>query len=245
MKASPEDQQRLLEVQAHDARIDRIAYQRRTLPQIARAAELEERSITLRDDIVVAQTEQSDLEREQRKSDGDVEQVRARATRDQQRLDSGAVTSPKELENLQSEIASLHRRQSKLEDAELDVMERLEQTEARVVALTAERESVAAELSGVVAERDAAFAELDSERDQVGGERTEQVLQVPEELRSLYEKLRGQHDGVGAAALVNGRCEGCHLALNPGELNRVRFAADDEVLRCEECRRILVRTDRS
>ena len=61
---------------------------------------------------------------------------------------------------------------------------------------------------------------------------------------ALYEKMRAQH-GVGAAALRGGRCEGCHLSLNTVDLARIRAAPPDEVLRCEECRRILVRTAES
>ena len=72
------------------------------------------------------QVEVDDLTREQRKADADVEQVKARRVRDQQRLDRGMVTNPKDLERLQHELVSLDRRISDLEDAELEVMERLE-----------------------------------------------------------------------------------------------------------------------
>jgi uncharacterized protein len=61
----------------------------------------------------------------------------------------------------------------------------------------------------------------------------------------LYEKLRASSNGVGAAALHRGRCEGCHLQLNTTDLNRLRDADPDDVVRCEECRRILIRTDES
>ncbi|MGI9007232.1 MAG: zinc ribbon domain-containing protein [Streptosporangiaceae bacterium] len=54
--------------------------------------------------------------------------------------------------------------------------------------------------------------------------------------------MRAQHGGVGAAALHQRRCQGCHLTLNTVDVNTIRAAPPDEVLRCEECRRILVRT---
>jgi hypothetical protein len=68
---------------------------------------------------------------------------------------------------------------------------------------------------------------------------------LPEDLLSLYEKLRVSSGGIGAAALHRGRCEGCHLQLNTTELNQLRDAPPDDVARCEECRRILIRTDES
>jgi predicted nucleic acid-binding Zn-ribbon protein len=62
------------------------------------------------------------------------------------------------------------------------------------------------------------------------------------ELVALYEKVRAGSNGIGAAALYRGRCEGCHLQLNTTDLKRIHDAPPDDVLRCEECRRILVRT---
>ena len=71
------------------------------------------------------------------------------------------------------------------------------------------------------------------------------VTQEPADLLDLYDRLRAQHGGVGAAALRRGQCQGCHLSLNTVDLNAIRAADPDDVLRCEECRRILVRTDES
>lgn len=243
MKAAPDAQRRLLDLQALDSTLDRLAHRRRTLPQIERVAELTGRVTKLGNELISAETSKSDLEREQRKAEADVEQVRSRATRDQQRLDSGAVASPKELESLQAEIASLGHRQTVLEDAELEVLERLEAATAKIAELTTERDTVQQELDEVTAARDASFTEIDAEHGQVSGERAQLAEQLPADLLSLYEKLRQQHDGIGAGRLEGSRCGGCHLTLNPADLSRVRGAAEDEVVRCEECRRILVRAD--
>lgn len=241
MKAAQAAQRRLVDLQELDSTLDRLAHRRRTLPEIARAAELTDRLTKLRDEVVAAETSQSDLQREQRKADSDVDQVRTRAVRDQQRLDSGAVASPKELENLQSEIVSLQKRQADLEEVDLDVMERLEEAGSRVAELAAEQDTTASELRTVEAARDEAFQQMDAEREQVAAERAGVAAGVPEDLRTLYEKLRQQFGGIGAAVLDGNRCGGCHLALNPAELARVRGAADDEVVRCDECRRIIIR----
>ena len=58
---------------------------------------------------------------------------------------------------------------------------------------------------------------------------------------TLYEKLRVDNGGVGAAELEGARCSGCRLEQTPMELARIAAAPADEVHRCEECRRILVR----
>jgi predicted nucleic acid-binding Zn-ribbon protein len=243
--AEPAVQLRLLDLQALDARLDQIAHKRRSLPQLATIAELDSRITGLRDRIVAAETEVDDLERGLAKAESDVDQVRARAAKDQELLDSGRLSSSKELENLQHEIASLARRQGDLEESELEVMERLEDARASMTAITTERDGLRAELDTATAERDAAWSDADRDREWVAGERGKVVTEIPADLLALYEKLRLDHNGVGAAALHQRRCEGCRMELTPTDLNRLRDAAQDAVLRCEECRRILVRTPES
>ncbi|MFC9972965.1 zinc ribbon domain-containing protein [Spirillospora sp. NPDC127200] len=245
MKAAPQAQQRLIDLQELDSSLDRLAHRRRTLPELAEIGRLETRLTELRDAIVAAETEVGDLDREQRKAEQDVDQVRTRAERDQKRLDSGQVTSAKDLSSLQTEIASLQRRQSDLEEVVLEIMERREEADAKVTGLRAEQTSAGAELTELAARRDAALQKIDEEAGTTSAARTAVAKDVPEDLLALYEKLRGQFGGVGAAVLYRGACQGCHLALNTVDLNRIRAAAEDEVVRCEECRRVLVRTAES
>lgn len=171
--------------------------------------------------------------------------MRQRAARDQQRLDSGAVSSPKDLESLQHEITSLAKRQGDLEDVVLEVMERREAAQERAAELTERVSSVQAKTDDATARRDAALAELDAEIASATKEREIVAGSVPADLLKLYDKLRAQQGGVGAARLYQRRCEGCRLELNITEVNEVKAAAPDTVLRCENCRRILVRTSES
>jgi predicted nucleic acid-binding Zn-ribbon protein len=242
VNAAPADQLRLLDLQELDSTLDRLSHRRRTLPELEQITDLEARLARLADDVVLLETEDKDLAREQAKVDGDVEQVRARMARDQQRLDAGQVGSPRELENLQSEIESLRRRQGELEDVELEVMEKREAVQRRLAELVAEREQTTLSLADTERRRDDLWGEIDAENDKASTQRAELAATLPDDLVALYEKVRGSSGGVGAAALRRGQCEGCHLQLNTTDLNRIREAADDEVVRCEECRRILVRT---
>jgi predicted nucleic acid-binding Zn-ribbon protein len=244
VKASPEAQLRLLELAELDAELARLDQRRRSLPEAAELERAEARMSELRDGIVMADTELGDLSREQSRAERDVEQVRARIERDRARLDSGQVSAARELGNLQSEIGSLLRRQSDLEDIVLEAMERREAAQGRRDSLAAEQASLEGEMRTLTARRDAALSEISEEAGKAGERRAAVAADVPADVLALYEKLREQH-GVGAAALRRGRCEGCHLALNTVDLNRIRAAAPDEVIRCEECRRILVRTGES
>lgn len=235
---------RLLELADLDAELDRLDHRGRTLPELAEVARLEGREAELRDAIVAGQTSVSDLAREQAKAESDVEQVRARADRDRRRLDAGQVSSPRELENLQSEIASLRRRQADLEDIVLDIMERREAADASLRSLSEENARLGSERAETVVRRDSALAEIAEHTAKLRERRSGVAAEVPQDVLALYERMHRQH-GVGAAALRHGRCEGCHLALNTVDLNRIRAADPDEVIRCEECRRILVRTPES
>lgn len=244
MKADPKVQVRLLDLQGHDAALARLEHRRRTLPELTVITTADAQLAELRNDVVRAGTAVGDLDRELRRLENDVEQVRRRSERDQQRMQSGAVPA-KELESLQREVESLARRQSDLEDSQLELMEQREQAEAaaaevRSLAATVEAEKAAAETA-----RDLAYAEIDAAAAADTAGRTTVAAELPADLVALYEKVLAQSGGVGAAALKHRRCEGCRLEMLGAELRAIRVAADDDVLRCENCRRILVRTPES
>lgn len=244
MKAAPADQQRLLELQELDSALGRLAHRRRALPERAVLADLGQRLDALDDEAVVARTEVTDLARAQAKIDADVEVVRARMVRDQQRLDAGAA-SPKELVDLQSEVASLRRRQGVLEDSELEVMEIRESAEGRLAAVDVARAEAETARAAAQERLAGGAAEIDTEAALTSTRRGQVAPQVPADLLAVYDKVRAASGGVGAAALLRRRCEGCHLELAGSELRTVVAAAPDDVLRCENCRRILVRTPES
>ena len=241
MNAPPAAQLRLLDLQALDATLDRLAHRRRALPEAAALEVLAGRLATTHDEVVRAETDVSDLTGEQDRIETDVQVVRTRMARDQERLDTGQVGNPRELENLQSEVVSLRRRQGDLEDKELEVMERREEAEHRLATLRARHAELLAEEADLRSRRDQAFAGIDAEASAAAAERTPVRAEVPADLLALYDRIRASSGGVGAAALQHGRCEGCRLSLSPVALNAIRAAAPDAVLRCEECSRILVR----
>jgi hypothetical protein len=205
--------------------------------------ELQAAAKSLDDDITRAAVEVSDLEAEQRKADADVDLVRQRAVKDRELLET--INDAKQLSNLQHELESLARRQSELEDVELEVMERLDSAQKSHAAMLAERATLAADLDVAKTALDNALADLADEEGIATASRAAAAEGVPADLLALYDKLRADNGGIGAAALQRGRCEGCRIELTPVDLGRIREAPEDEVIRCEECRRILVRTPES
>ena len=243
MKADPSRQARLLDLAGLDTRTNQLAHRRANLPQSKKHAELAGELEEVSTDLVRARTAHDDMQREITKAEADVQLVRDRAARNQSRLDAGQG-SAKDLQALQHELASLARRQSELEDVELEVMERAESLGTRVEALGARHEAVAAQVTEAAAARDEALGTIEAEEADIATRRIEATGDVGEELLSLYEKIRAQ-TGVGAAELNRRTCQGCRLELMGADLRRIAAAAQDDIVRCEECRRILVRTEHS
>lgn len=245
MKADPTAQAALLDLQAADSTLAQLVHRRKTLPEHAKIEELQARFAELDGTRIEADTAVADLTRDQRKADAEVEQVKTRRARDEERLSSGAISNPKDLASLQHELVALERRITTLEDDELEVMEALEEAQSTLNAAQAELSSVQVDLDQTVAARDAAITVLDEQIKDTQAERDSRATGVPVELTALYDKVRAQYGGLGAAPLRAKKCEGCRLEINGADLREMAALPEDEVLRCPECSRILVRTPES
>jgi uncharacterized protein len=234
----------LLDLQALDTRLDQIAHRKATLPELDELRVLGTEISALNDDLVRARTALDDVQREITKADTDVQLVRERSVRDQARMDAGQGTA-KDMQALAHEVESLARRQSALEDVEIEVMERAEGLADDVKRLEAASDVMTLRGEALKSSCEKVIAELDAEAAQIGRSRADVVAGVGDELVELYEKIRASSGGIGAAILRQRRCGGCNLELNQVDINRLTSAAEDEVLRCEECRRILIRTSES
>jgi predicted nucleic acid-binding Zn-ribbon protein len=245
VKADPSAQARLLDLQDLDSRADQLRHQRRSLAEHAVLAELAETRTRLDGEAQDARIAVDDLTAEQTKVDADVEQVKARRVRDQQRIDQGLVSNPKDIQRMQQEMVSLERRITSLEDDEIEVMERLEEAQGTLSGLTDQLTETDEKIAAATASRDAKLAEIDQQLGEVEAQRGPLAAELPADLVALYGRLRESKGGVGAALLQARRCHGCMLDLDNAELATIRSAADDDVIRCEECSRILVRTAES
>lgn len=231
---------RLLELQREDSAIKRLRERRATLPEAARLAELNAALAELDADLGIARGQRDDAAREQARLEGEVELLEQKIAREEGRLFAGSVSNPKELGALQAEVEMLKRRKNGLEDVLLEVMERREQAVETVERLDAERVTVSAEAESLAATVAEITAEIDEELRLHGGARERVSGTLPGPLLTLYDRLREQKGGIGAAELVGGTCQGCHTKLPSREVERLR--AERGLQRCDNCRRILVVT---
>ncbi|MDR0504476.1 MAG: C4-type zinc ribbon domain-containing protein [Bifidobacteriaceae bacterium] len=239
-KAPAADQIRLLDVQTLDTQIQQHLHRRGSTPEAKTLEQLKADLADAAEQAGISRTVVVDLRREQTRLEDDSEKVRNRQVRDQQRLDEGHGGA-KELRALQSELEALAKRRNELDDALLVVMEQLEQAQAAVDQAQAHHNQLAEQRNAQAEKLERIYAEIDQ---QVAAWQTErdQIAQTLNDcLVALYERLRASRGGMGAAELVARSCQGCRLELNPADLAAIRAAEPDEVVRCEECSRILVR----
>lgn len=228
----------LLELQKLDSQIDVLENRLRALPEQEELDSLEQRLSDLQKRLGEQQTMVSAVAARQTKLEDDIEQIELKVKADDQRLYSGDVANPKELAALQAEIESLKRRRMTLEDSDLEVMEEREVAEKELALLTEEESSLKAVIEEVTRKRDAASGEIAVRLTELRSEREGWVPKIEQELLDVYDDLRAAKGGVGAAALVGGTCQGCHLQLPAQEVERIKKATG--LVKCDECRRILV-----
>jgi predicted nucleic acid-binding Zn-ribbon protein len=242
MKAAPEDQALLLDLQAIDTKLSQLDHKAKTLPEIATLAGFSTQVEALRGTAAEQRGAREDVQIELKRLESDVAVVEARIARDAERLASSS--SVKDVAALEQELAALNKRQFDLEEIELSVMERLEEAEAALAITTAALDAIDSQVAGVAAARDASLAELTAERASSAANRAIIQAKVPADLYALYEKQRTRY-GTGASHLRYGVSSATGVKLLENELQEIRAAAPDDVIMCATSEAILVRTSES
>ena len=240
MKATHSDQLAILEVQRLDDQLASLAQREATLPEAAALNAVVIKRNNIRDLRIAAETERTDVKRELSRAEGDVEQIVTRIQRDEARLNSG-TGSAKDLESTQHELVTLGQRRAELEEVELTIMVQVEGITNRISELTAEEELLNAEIADLEIKKENALTIIINERAVIAEKRGSVAAPIAQDLKDLYAKLAADNNGNGAAQLVGNECKGCHLTINTTEVQRISTLAAEEVVRCEQCRCILVR----
>lgn len=238
--ASPAYEQ-ILEIQALDQAVDRLHHRGRNHPVRARLTELDEQLAAHDAEVATIEEARHELQRRQKRIEDEVAGVEDKRRNIDGKLYGGDVTASKELLALQDEATQLLERQRGMEDEDLEIMEQIEELESDLAARADARSIVAGDRAGAEAELDTALAEIEAEIADLGGRREGLVAPANPELLARYESLRSQYDGVPVARLVDGRCDGCHIQLSAVAVDQMAKMAEDAVVTCEECGRLLVR----
>lgn len=242
MKASPTDQNELLRLQTADTRLNQLNHVAKNLPQLTELAALQPDVDALRTRWIARTGELEDSRAELKRVESDVAVVEARMERDSGRLQQ--TSSTKDVQALEAELTALGKRRDDLEEIELTVMERVEEQEAALAAVEAERAELDSRVQALEAAKADELAKVDAQRTALAKDREAIVSGIPADLVELYEKQRARY-GIGAALLVRGVSMGSNVKLTESDLSVIRRAADDDVVLCPDSGAILIRNEES
>jgi predicted nucleic acid-binding Zn-ribbon protein len=230
----------LLRVQERDIALDRLRYRRASLPERealgdrrARAAELTVRANAIRADRDAALAEE-------RRLDDEAQGLAAKAKQVDSKLYSGTVSSPRELLDMQADIAQLDTHRGQIEEQELEVMERRESLDTELAALEAQLGALASEIAELESTLAVSEGEVDAEIAVEEAARAQEASAVSPALLADFERRRQQNHGAGVARLVGDTCQGCRLSIPATEVDRIRHDLGDEIASCDNCGAILV-----
>ncbi len=230
----------LLAVQALDTTIGQLQHRLDSLPQRSALRDAETALDRLDAEAVPLVSRREELVRSQKRVEDEVAGIEAKVAEEDARLYSGSITAARELQDVQSEIDGLRRRQSDLETEILEIMDLTEPVDEQLAEIDERRVALRAEVEAVSADLAAAEAGLAAELREVETARAEAAAALDGSLLERYDRLRVQLRGTAVARLTGTTCGACHLGLPAVDVDRLRRAPAGEVPSCPECGAILV-----
>ncbi len=230
----------LLAVQDYDTTITQLEHRRDALAEASGLRAVEAQLAAIAAERVDAQSRRGALAATQKELEAQIAVISDRRSGIEQRMYAATGTSSRDLQAMSEEVKHLTERRAELEELELVAMLDQDPIDAELAGL----DERAAPLSAQATELRASIAEqqheIDAELSVATAARSAEAALLPAALSDRYETLRTRLKGTGAARLIRSHCDGCHLELSSGEVERIRHLAPEEVATCEQCGRILV-----
>ena len=242
LKASPNDQALLLDLQAFDTKIAQLDHRAKSIPELATLAGFEKDTAAVRLRFVEQRGALEDIKIELKRIESDVEVVETRIKRDNDRMQTSS--SVKDVAGLEHELTALRKRLDDLEEIELVVMERLEEQQSEVDKTSAQLDALIVRTAEIEQQKDASLGTIVAERAVAAAGRADVAAKVPADLVALYEKQRSRY-GTGASMLRGGVSLASGVKLLENEMQAIRAAAPDDIIMCASSEAILVRTAES
>ncbi len=176
-----------------------------------------------------------ELSRQQRTAEWEIDDITTKLAAAEEQLFSGRVKNPKELTNLQHEVEAFKTRRNRLEEKALEIIDQVEQSEARVAKINGELEKLKDDwqrqqkkLTEEMERLKATLADLKEKRRRLAGE-------IDSEAFDFYQSLR-KGKGIAVAKVEQGICRGCRISLPTTDLQQARSG---KLVQCSSCGRIL------
>ena len=228
----------LLALQENDSLVDKLRLHQQALESGSELTRARSRADEVERSGGELRLQLDELGRDQTRFEHEIDSIAQKIASEEKRLFDGSIANAKELDSIQHEVGSLRKRKTDREDELLVVLERREDLEAQATEVEIEAAALRSTVDETAASAADELVEVTLELEARGAERDRLAATIDPDLLELYEDLRKTKKGVGAAALIDGVCQGCHEQLSAVELDRLKRS--DGIKRCEHCRRILV-----
>jgi predicted nucleic acid-binding Zn-ribbon protein len=233
-----EDLDRLLALQGVDDEIRRLQHQLDALAEQRALDELVAQDATLAEGDTELEERLEAVGREQRQVEGEIDALGQRLVEERARLYEGSLSSAREIQAAEAEIASTTRRRGEHEDQLLEVMERVEELEARHAELREVRASLSTRIADATAARDAAAHVLIARIAEVQVRRDPIAAALPTDLRTRYDEAARRAGGTGVGVLRDNACTACRITFPMSEING--YLMGPPLTTCSQCRRMLI-----
>lgn len=237
MKATPQEQTDLLALAEIDSELARLrrAVEAATDSTASQPLRVEQREVASK--LIDARSHLEGLQLEAKRAQEDLDVVEQRIAKDKQLL--SATSSTKDAQGIQHELATLERRKSELEDAQIALLDLIEQAEQANLEVAAQKADVDARLSAATSQAETELVKARSGLDLVAAKRAQHCAGMNQDLVEFYEKKANR--GVVAARLLGRECGACHMTIGATALAEIAELAADEIATCTECQAVLIR----
>ena len=232
--------EKLLHTQELDTKLSQLAHAKAHHPLAAKIAEIKAHAAGVAANVQGEREQRHDLEREQKRLDDEIAMIDAKRSDIEAKLYDGSITATKDLLAMQEESKNLAARKTRMEDAELEIMEQAETLQVVLDKAQAEIDADEAKIAELQAELADSLISLDAETESATAERAETVADVPPDLLVAYEDLAFSQGGIVVARLFQGACQACHLNLSAVAVDKIGKMGEDAVAHCPQCGAILV-----
>jgi predicted nucleic acid-binding Zn-ribbon protein len=237
MKANSQQQETILDLSRIDLQLRRNQKQINEINEAVAVQAARQQLLVNSEALLSVRNRLDELALELGRADVDLKLVEGRIERDQARLQQSS--NQKDIQGIQSELQSLHKRKGELEEAELVLLERQEVLNAELAEVQTLRDSLQKDLAVLEDQQTAGLAKLNSGQQLLREDRARGLGQLSSELAEHYEKLFAK--GIGVGKLDGLICDACGMTLSGDSLDSVKNTPMDELAHCGECGAILVR----
>jgi predicted nucleic acid-binding Zn-ribbon protein len=224
----------LYRLQQVDSQIDQIQAR---LEAIRRILENDAALRAATEGFAATEEKHREAERALKLSESEVEKQRIKIEQTESSLYGGKVQNPKELQDLQKDVASLKRHFQTLEERELEAMIAAEETEKDLQKAKADLERVRSNLKTQNQDLTSESETLRRNLERLSSERQAVVTDIAGQALGMYDQLRKQKRGLAITTIADNSCEACGTTLTASQQQTARSTS--QLFHCPTCGRIL------